>query len=269
MTLSTELEDRIMGYENAPATAMVATVCVCCQTALVDAKSVEIGMGPVCRKKHGYNVEVGEDARKQANVIIHYLACERFPADLAEKLAELEGLGFQRLVAILMKRKSAAQVTVSADATVFEVRSKYDVEFVNALRAISGRRWNGEAKCWTIPVHKVGSLYAALRGCYAGKLVVIADKPVGIDTLPVMGDLPAPDAPADAPKLAAPKIRLSESRGWVSARTPYDAGFVARVKAIRGRQWDSMSKCWLVPAGRRNELVAALRVAFNYDEEAA
>lgn len=43
------------GYENAPATRMLAIYCACCRKPLVDAKSVETGMGPVCRGKHGFN----------------------------------------------------------------------------------------------------------------------------------------------------------------------------------------------------------------------
>jgi hypothetical protein len=44
-----------MSYENAPATIMLATHCACCARSLVDAASIEAGMGPVCRKRHGYN----------------------------------------------------------------------------------------------------------------------------------------------------------------------------------------------------------------------
>jgi hypothetical protein len=43
-----------MSYESAPATKMLATQCACCGRALVDAASIEAGMGPTCRKQHGY-----------------------------------------------------------------------------------------------------------------------------------------------------------------------------------------------------------------------
>lgn len=57
------------GYENAPATKFVATHCVCCGKALVDAPSLETGMGPVCRKKYGYNDETaGFSPRRRRNV---------------------------------------------------------------------------------------------------------------------------------------------------------------------------------------------------------
>ena len=42
------------GYESAPATSLVATNCACCGHPLLDAVSVEAGVGPECRKRYGY-----------------------------------------------------------------------------------------------------------------------------------------------------------------------------------------------------------------------
>lgn len=42
-------------YENAPATKFVATHCACCGRALVDALSVQTGIGPDCRGMHGFD----------------------------------------------------------------------------------------------------------------------------------------------------------------------------------------------------------------------
>jgi hypothetical protein len=47
-----------MSYENAPATEMLATHCAICSRPLLDAVSVEIGIGPVCRQRHGYDESV-------------------------------------------------------------------------------------------------------------------------------------------------------------------------------------------------------------------
>ncbi len=43
-----------MSYENSPACKLIATTCCCCGHPLVDAVSVEAGIGPDCRKKWGY-----------------------------------------------------------------------------------------------------------------------------------------------------------------------------------------------------------------------
>jgi len=42
-------------YENAPATRLLATRCACCGRKLVDALSVQTGIGPECRTRHGYD----------------------------------------------------------------------------------------------------------------------------------------------------------------------------------------------------------------------
>lgn len=43
-------------YTLAPAVSLVATDCAACSRPLLDAVSVEAGMGPTCRKRHGYGV---------------------------------------------------------------------------------------------------------------------------------------------------------------------------------------------------------------------
>ena len=50
-------------YETAPATRMLATQCAVCARPLLDAVSVETGIGPHCRAKYGFNVEVAPELR--------------------------------------------------------------------------------------------------------------------------------------------------------------------------------------------------------------
>lgn len=47
-------------YTDSPACDLVATQCACCSRPLVDAVSVETGVGPECRKRHGYADAQGE-----------------------------------------------------------------------------------------------------------------------------------------------------------------------------------------------------------------
>ena len=54
-----------MSYENAAATKLLATNCVICGRALVDATSVELGVGPECRKH--VDGDIADDTRKTAN----------------------------------------------------------------------------------------------------------------------------------------------------------------------------------------------------------
>ena len=60
-----------MSYLSNPNTQRLATRCCLCGRSLVDAKSVEIGIGPICRAKHLYNDEVTEEQRTTVNKLIH------------------------------------------------------------------------------------------------------------------------------------------------------------------------------------------------------
>lgn len=64
-----------MSYTNAPACTMLATQCCVCNRPLLDAISVEMGIGPECRKKYmGKGEGLSEEARKEANQIVYQLA---------------------------------------------------------------------------------------------------------------------------------------------------------------------------------------------------
>ena len=54
------------------------------------------------------------------------------------------------------------QVTQNND--VYEIRSKYDPNFIEIIKSISGRRWVPEQKMWTIPKDKLGFLMNAVVG---------------------------------------------------------------------------------------------------------
>lgn len=92
-------------YENAPATKLLATNCACCGRALVDAVSVETGIGPECRKNFSVDVVVDEAARNEANVLVHAVAKKGVKkAECRAICAKLDALGFVVLAARIMKR---------------------------------------------------------------------------------------------------------------------------------------------------------------------
>jgi hypothetical protein len=87
-----------MNYEAAPATKLVATACAVCARPLVDAQSVELGIGPDCRNRYGYDMPVEPEIRKEANRLVNEIACGDLPpAQLREALGQLHALGFDRL----------------------------------------------------------------------------------------------------------------------------------------------------------------------------
>ena len=170
-----------MSYENAPATQMIASHCCVCNRPLVDSVSVELGIGPDCRKKHGYNVEATEENRKAANVLVHKVAAAwntSTKMDLMAALKELQGLGFAQLAATIARRLAA--VTITENEGVYTVDASYSEAATEAFRRVPGRRWNAEKKVNEFPSTSKGHLLAALRSVYSGQVAV---GPKGVFTI--------------------------------------------------------------------------------------
>lgn len=109
-----------MSYENATATKLLATNCVCCGRPLVDALSVELGMGPECRKD--YDAGMADESRKKANEIVHaaaVMAQKGHVERVVEYTKELESLGFSKLAGKVGRRfKGVAERRVKADIVI-------------------------------------------------------------------------------------------------------------------------------------------------------
>jgi hypothetical protein len=183
-----------MSYESAPATRLVATHCACCGRLLVDAASVERGVGPECARKYGYNDAQGEadwdavqkaldlyaggdqpcfperDAHKAANVLVHYVAA--VPSDASwPAVAAIDALGFKLLARTLAERLGAIVVEAHGD-TLF-VKAPFSEAFNVALRRVPGARWNAEMKMRTVPRMQRMQLWAAIKTAFGpGTLVV-------------------------------------------------------------------------------------------------
>jgi len=235
---------------------MVATDCLICGTPLVDAKSVEIGIGPTCRKRHGYDVSIPEAARKRANEIIHALACEAFPEDLFERIRELRELGLEKLAEVITDRKVVIRLEDKGEKIA--VKTPYAPNFVNRVRQIQGRNWDSLNKVWMVPQAKRGALYAAMRDCYPGGLGVQGVEPFSISQLPEVADEADPEAAKS--ELA---IQLNQVNGRLLVHTPYNGQFIGLVRQIPGRKWESNQKAWSVPASAKPSVVRALDAAFH------
>lgn len=154
-------------YENAPATRMLATHCAVCRRPLVDAKSVEIGMGPDCRKKYGYDLIVSPEARARANKIVYELALHADATDeLPTKIAELKALGFEKLATVVAERMAAVKVLHEDGRYV--TFTPYNVNFVDRIRTVRGRRWDRESKAWSVPETEKPALWNVLKACFGG-----------------------------------------------------------------------------------------------------
>jgi len=129
------------GYENAPATQMIATNCACCGKALVDAISVQTGVGPECRKRHGYNIAVPEAVRQAANKAIYQIAIavstDSVTATTVALAASLTDLGFPKIAEIISRRLTTVSIE-EVDGT-YQVRVPFSPDF-NAASWTPGRK---------------------------------------------------------------------------------------------------------------------------------
>jgi hypothetical protein len=158
------------GYENAPATRMMATHCACCGKELLDAASIEAGMGPHCRKKCGYG-QIPEDLRVKANELIHAIAAnQQQPSIIWPAIDALRGLGLEVIYDKLVRRFAAVRITVDGERVI--VVSSYNADAVAAMRRIPGRQWDPEAKVNTFPTAQRAQLWGLIKQFYAGQLFV-------------------------------------------------------------------------------------------------
>ena len=172
-----------MGYESAPATKLLATHCACCNRPLVDATSVEVGMGPVCRDKNGYDAVLAlpEDDRKAANKLIYEVALKRDGATVLDACTKLFALGCGKIVTAVLKRLAKVQIAMTDDthphgAGRLAVRIHGEVpDFPSLLadfRAIRGRRWDAKHKINTFPAESKAALFETLKRNFPGATAV-------------------------------------------------------------------------------------------------
>lgn len=179
-----------MGYETAPATRMLATHCIFCSRPLVDAVSVEAGVGPDCRKKYGHTEAQGpadwvqventcpvtvmhelsaRDPRRLCNILVYriVMGCQAWEVCLA--IDTIRHLGFAKLAESLTKKLCAATVTHKGD--VVAVQAPWNEEWVNESRTIPGRRYIKDEKMQTFPLSSRPALWRALQKVFRGKAI--------------------------------------------------------------------------------------------------
>jgi hypothetical protein len=177
---------------------MIASNCACCGRPLVDAKSVECGVGPECRKRHGFGEaqhspdfaaarvhipeiagETEADAHKAANVLVYQIALDQAGERVLACVLACAALGYETLAARVAERVSG-KLSVLADGTDLLVRTGYSELAVVMYRPLG--RWDKEAKAWRIPAARRGELWASLKVLYGGRLLK-TDK--GIVKIPI------------------------------------------------------------------------------------
>ena len=157
-----------MSYENAPATHMLATNCALCGRPLLDAVSVEIGIGPVCRKNAAYaKADCTEAERQEANRIICALSLGKM--DPVAGFFLLRHLGFAGVADQVVKRNAAVTLTEQGDRLIVE--TPYDDDVIRRMRRIDGRRWDSDNKANTFPLKAKRAIWELLVAHFEGELV--------------------------------------------------------------------------------------------------
>ena len=173
-------------YENAPATKLLATHCGCCGRALVDAVSVERGVGPDCAEKYGAPEAQGEpnwhavlgflgvmaerlgiagasgprvSPREAANNLVYFVARpakELTHAEVVAAIAAIGALGFVVLAERITRRFRIRAAQLPAPGpSVEELRAEYarvraELAYDNMTKA------EVDAAARAIAIHQLG-----------------------------------------------------------------------------------------------------------------
>jgi uncharacterized protein DUF6011 len=158
-------------YENAPATILLATHCAACARPLVDAVSVETGMGPDCRKKY-MKADVSPENREIANKIVHNIALALSSTSIdgrqvaAQMINTIRELGFAKLADKLTKAHVAVRVEAQGNELI--VFTGYDERAVALSQAIPGRIWDKTVKANRFPASQKPAVWVMLKACFLG-----------------------------------------------------------------------------------------------------
>lgn len=179
-------------YENAPATKLLATHCCCCGRPLVDAVSVEAGIGPDCREKYGYDEAQGPadiakalvlvanvavdgceadlgmpaDPHAAANWLVHRIACEQKGPRVLSYVNAVRALGYERLASKLEGRLAKVRIEAAHGRVV--VHTPYNPDCIEAFRGVKGRKWEKESKAWSFPAEFKAAVWEILKSYFAG-----------------------------------------------------------------------------------------------------
>lgn len=177
-----------MSYENAPATKMLATCCVCCHSPLVDSVSVECGVGPDCRVKYGFTSpqkppdwvlvakfnpldnDAGKDSRTLCNRLVYRLARGVESREMIRIVSTIQALGFHLLANKIASRFVVATITVEGGMVGVKT-TKYNEKWVEESRKIPGRRYLNVPKKTVFPERNRVQIWNVLKKVFRGNVI--------------------------------------------------------------------------------------------------
>lgn len=158
-----------MSYENLKSTKMLASHCAVCARPLRDAKSVELGIGPDCAEKYGYDIEVDPAKRKRANQLVFLIADKQNGLDAVEACRELIHLGFVKLASRIATRILSVRVLLDTqNPSRYLVSTPYTPLAVREISQVPGRMWDATNYVNVVPVTSKNKLWSALVRAFPG-----------------------------------------------------------------------------------------------------
>ncbi len=250
-----------MSYEQSASCKLVATHCACCCRPLVDAISVEAGVGPVCREKHGYNAGPAEN-RTRANKLVYLIAAKQSGDEVAEWVVELRALGFTRLADIIIARLDNV-IQITREGADYLVRTPYRPELFAAWHAVSGQHWDHARKLRVVPERSYTALWTLIDRCFSRMKVVGEPRPAPPPAQPSPQPSTQSSPPPAASRTGALEIRIEQTATEYLVHPPYRADLVRLwPQQVPGAIWDSARFARRVPLSSRAALWSFLRRHF-------
>lgn len=111
-------------WTEAPAVELVATRCVACGRALLDAQSLATAMGPICRELYGRTDLLTDEQRATANRTIYRLAlADHGGADAPALIGVLASVGLTELVQRIEQRLVKVRAEYRAERRLLLVQT--------------------------------------------------------------------------------------------------------------------------------------------------
>jgi len=149
--------------------------CAVCQRPLSDAASVELGIGPVCRKHGGYDLQaIVESLRPLANAAVRAIARDPSPEGVLPLLHIIRSLGFDKLEARIAQRLAAVTILPEegSGGERYAVTHFADAATYRAFAAIPGRMPGPKKGSHSIPVSEKAAICAVLHRHLEGQLLL-------------------------------------------------------------------------------------------------
>ena len=272
-------------YFNASSVASPSSrSCVRCGKELTDAASMEVGIGPICRKLDNAllartiptNLSAALDAFAGvpelpiATVAVTYyevlsalkaggksdwrVEVKRMEWMLSFEavrkvaykgmLATVRALGYVGLASLWEGEAATGLATVRYESGRLFVKGPRNKGAVRAFRAIVGRLFHAATKEWSVPAAQAAAFTAAVYAHYPVNTGLDAALAAS-KAVEAATPAPSPSAPSQKP---ASGLLIEAAGATLVIKTPYSAAFVGQVKSLPypDRKWDGAQKAWVV-----------------------